>query len=523
MDHSDPIRTLAESLAAQAAQRPGHPALVCEDRTTDFARLHRESGRTAHALLRAGLTAGSRAAYLGRESEHYYEIVYACARSGIVLVPVNWRLTGVEVDHVLRDSGSELLFVEREYERLAEQVQPSLPGLKHIVRIDGAEERAAGFAAWKEGTPEEAPTHTPLPADPVVQIYTSGTTGLPKGVVLPNISFFLFAEAMQGGLGWMDWRPDDKSLVSLPGFQIAGLSWTVQCLHAGITNVVMRMFVSETALNLIASAGITTTFVAPSMLQMLLDEPRATPEAFRSLRKVAYGGSPISDALLGRCLDVIGCEFLQIYAGTETGNVATCLPPKDHVPGSPLLKSAGLPCPYVELRIVGPDGTDCPTGQIGEIVLRTPAAMLEYWNLPDATSATLVDGWLRTGDAGHVDADGYLFIGDRIKDMVIIGGQNIYPVEIENALCRHPDIDDAAVFGVPDTRWGEALHACIVVREGATPKNRELMVFLRGHLADFKIPERYEQVEALPRNPAGKVMRRTLRDRFWQELDRKVN
>jgi acyl-CoA synthetase (AMP-forming)/AMP-acid ligase II len=392
------------------------------------------------------------------------------------------------------------------------------------VHLDTERERAAGFASWKAGVPGTGPGLDISPQDPVVQIYTSGTTGLPKGVVLPNISFFLFAESLAvHGLDWMDWRLADRSLVALPGFQIAGLSWTVQCLHAGITNVVMRMFVSETALNLIAGSGITTTFVAPSMLQMLLDEPRAARESFASLRKVAYGGSPISDTLLRRCLDVIGCEFLQIYASTESGNVVTCLPPEDHLPGSPLLRSAGRPCPDIELKIIDPGGGIRGAGEAGEICIRTRAVMLEYWRLPEATRSALVDGWLHTGDAGHVDENGYLFIGDRIKDLVIVAGQNIYPAEVEEALRGHPDVADAAVLGVPDERWGEALHACVVAAPGRQPTARELMVSLRGRIADYKIPVKYEFIDGLPRNPAGKVMRRTLRDRFWKDLDRKIN
>jgi acyl-CoA synthetase (AMP-forming)/AMP-acid ligase II len=516
--------TLAASIAARAAQRPDHLAVVCEDREVSYAGLHRQSNRTGHALRAAGAGPGARVAYLGKESEHYYDIVFGCAKAGAVLVPINWRLTPAEVDHILRDSGTELLFVEREFAAAAEQIRPSLPRLRTVVEIDLPGERAGGLHAWKAAGPDADLDLATGPADPVVQIYTSGTTGLPKGVVLPNRAFFTFGEAMaRHGLDWMDWRPDDVSLIALPGFQIAGLSWAMQGFNAGVTNVVMRMFISQQALHTVERLGVTTTFVAPAMLQMLLAEPEATPDRFASLRKVAYGGSPISPTLLQRSLEVIGCQFLQIYASTETGNVAVCLPPADHYPGSPLLGAAGRAYPGVEVRIIDGSGRPLPSGEVGEICVRTPAHMLEYWGLPEATARTLVDGWIHTGDAGYLDAEGYLFVGDRIKDMIIVAGQNVYPAEVENALARHPAVAEVAVIGIPHQRWGEAIHACVVTRSGRQVTPRELMLATRGHLADFKVPTSYEFVEVLPRNPAGKILRRTLRDPYWRHLDRKVN
>lgn len=516
--------TLAASITGTAHRRPDHPAIRCEDRTVSYAQLHRESNRTAHALRAAGSRPGARVAYLGKESEHYYEIVLGCAKAGMVLVPINWRLTSSEVDHILCDSEAELLFVEREYATIPEKIASSLPTLRTVVELDSPDARGAGFDSWKAGTPDRDVEPVTGPADAVVQIYTSGTTGLPKGVVLPNLAFFTFSEAMtQHGLDWMDWRPDDVSLLSLPGFQIAGLSFSMQGFHAGVTNVVMRMFVSQEALQLIEQHRITTTFVAPAMLHMLLAEPAATPTRFGSLRKVIYGGSPISERLLRTCLDVMGCEFLQIYASTETGNVAVCLPPADHYPGSPLLGSAGIACPDVEVEIIDDSRARLPAGQMGEICIRTPAHMLEYWRQPEATARTLVDGWIHTGDAGYLDGDGYLYVGDRIKDLIIVAGQNVYPAEVERVLARHPAVADVAVIGIPDEHWGEAIHACIVLRPGQQVSPRELLVSARGELADFKVPTSYNLVDSLPRNPAGKVLRRSLRDPFWRHMDRKVN
>lgn len=515
--------TLGASLAARAAERPDHAALICQGRQVSYAELHRRSNRTGNALLAAGLRPGARVAYLGKESEHYYDIALGCAKTGVVLVPVNWRLTAAEVDHILRDSLSELVFVEPEFAEIVTAVARSLPALRRVVELDppGAERR---LDRWKGDAPATAPPTAPGPDDAMVQIYTSGTTGLPKGVVLGHRCFFTFPEAMaRHGLHWMEWRPDDVSLIALPAFQIAGFSWAMQGLTAGITNVVMRMFVGQTALDLIARHRVSITFVAPAMLQMMLAEPGASPESFASLRKVAYGGSPISEALLHRCLEVFRAEFLQIYASTETGNVATCLPPADHTPGNPRLASAGRAYPGVEVKIVDRAGRRLPAGEQGEVCVRTPAHMLGYWRLPEATAATLVDGWIHTGDAGHLDADGYLYVGDRIKDMIIVAGQNVYPAEVERAISQHPRVADVAVVGVPDDRWGEAIHAFVVARPGDRVTPRELLLFLKGQLAGFKVPSHWEFVDSLPRNPAGKVLRRELRDRLWSHLARKVN
>lgn len=517
-------RTLATMISRRAAERPGHVAILCEGDEVTYAQLHTESNRTARALRAAGVRWGARVAYLGKESGHYYEIAFACAKSEAVLVPINWRLTAAEVEHIVRDSDAAVVFVEQDQREVVAGLLDTIPTLRQIVEIDADGEPGAGLRAWKAGQ-SGADVHTATGEhDPVVQIYTSGTTGLPKGVVLPNMCFFTFPAAMrESGLNWMDWRDDDRSLIALPGFQIAGFSWAMQGFNAGVTNVVMRMFVSQQALALVESAGITVTFVAPAMLQMMLTEPGVTPSSFRSLRKVAYGGSPISETLLGQCIDVIGCDFLQIYAATETGNVATCLPPEDHYVGSPVLKAAGRAYPGVTVKVIDRAGNALPADEMGEVCVRVPAPMVEYWNLPAETAKTLVDGWVHTGDCGYLDERGYLFLGDRIKDVIISAGQNIYPAEVENALSKHPAVAEVAVVGVPHDRWGESVHAVVVARDGHAVRPRELMLFARDELADYKLPSSWDFVDALPRNPAGKVLRRQLRDEHWQHMQRKVN
>ena len=513
MTTSTRSRTLQGVIAHQARLRPDHPAVVCAGRTVTYAELDRESDRTAQVLRSAGVVPGSRVGYLGKESVEYWELAFACAKSGAVLVPVNWRLTAHEVDHILRDSGTEVLLVDDEHLAVAAEVSSGLAELRTVLRVGTLTTDSDGLAARKAAVGEDTAAAAGEDEEsPVVQIYTSGTSGLPKGVVLPHRSFFNVAEAMDShGLDWFDWQPGDRSLCGLPGFHIGGLSYGMQAFNAGVTVVSLPAFISSDAVRVIEEEKVTSAIVAPAMLELMLAEPAAARGALGTLRKVVYGGSPIGEDLLRRALDVLDCDFLQIYGSSETGNFAVCLPPADHVAGSPRLRAAGRPYPGIEIRIEDPDGKPLPAGSVGEICVRTPARMLGYWRLPEATERTMVDGWVRMGDAGHLDEDGYLYVHDRVNDMIIVAGENVYPAEIEDALVKHPDVAHAAVVGLPHERWGESVHARVVLEPGRRTGARDLLLFLRGRLADFKIPTSYDFAEALPRNPSGKILRRAVR------------
>lgn len=516
--HHPPLKTLVDTARLHAAHSPQVTAVTCENRDLTYAQLHGESNRIAHAIRAAGASPGARVAYLGKESEHYYEILFGCAKSETVLVPINWRLTAPEVSHILQDSGSELLFLEDEFAPILDRLATAPP--KTVVRLGSGD----GFAAWKADHPDTEPACSLTPDTPVAQLYTSGTTGLPKGVVLAHRSFFAIRNALASEqLDWIDWRVGDVALVGIPGFHVGGLWWATQNFNAGVTVVAMRAFAPRDAIDLIRDRGITTACVVPAMLRMMLAEPGVTPDDFTTLRKIVYGGSPISEALLEESLAMFGSEFAQIYGLTETGNTAVCLPPADHIPGHPRMKAAGHPYPGVSSKVIDGDGKELPTGAVGEICLATPAHMVEYWGLAGKTAETLVGGWIHTGDAGYVDEDGYIFIQDRIKDAILVAGENVYPAEIENVLERHPGVAEAVIVGAPDARWGEKVHAFVVPVAGQEPSPRDLHRFLVDRLAAFKLPAAYEFIDHVPRNPSGKILRRELRDRFWSDADRKVN
>jgi long-chain acyl-CoA synthetase len=310
----------------------------------------------------------------------------------------------------------------------------------------------------------------------------------------------------------------------VPTFHIAGLWQLVRGLALGSTNILMRGFDPAAILRIIPHHRVTITGMVPAMIQVVLAEPNCMNTDFSSLKTLVYGGSPISRALLERGMKVFGCDFCQIYGMTETGNMAVCLRPEDHCCADDRrLLSAGTPLPGVEVQIRDQRGHTVSRGLVGEIAIKSPASMAGYWNLPDATRETLVDGWVKTGDAGYKDDQGFIYVCDRIKDMIISAGENIYPVEIENVIRRHMDVADVAVIGVPDDLWGEAAKAVIIPKPGREVRATDIIRHVRAHLAEFKIPRSIDFVQELPRNASGKVLKTKLREPYWRKRARQIN
>lgn len=518
------IRSVADIPRLQARLRPDAEAIWFEGRTTTFAQLDAAASRCANALLAQGLKPGDRVGVLAKNTDDFFPLWLGCVKARVTLAPVNWRLAPPEVAFILKDAGAKMLFVGEDFGGVVDMIMTDLPDVHGLVQFEPGHPRWPAFRDWIGAHPATDPMLPVDMDDDVIQLYTSGTTGLPKGVVIAHRSFFKVRDALASEeLDWIDWREGDVSLVAVPGFHVGGLWWAMQGFSAGITNVAMRMFVSSDAVALIRRYGVTVTCMVPSMIQMCLAERGVGADDFASLRKVVYGGSPIAEALLERGLATMRCEFAQIYGLTETGNTAVCLPPSEHVPGSPRMQAAGRPYPGFRAKVIDRDGHELPPGEVGEVCLWTPSRMLAYWGLPEATAATLVDGWIHTGDAGFLDDGGFVHIRDRLKDMVIVAGEKVYPAEVENAIASIPAVAECAVIGVPDERWGEGIAAYVVLREGHALTPRELLKALKGRLADFKLPTQVLFIDRVPRNPSGKILRRELRDRHWQHMQRQVN
>ncbi|MGD1897882.1 MAG: fatty acid--CoA ligase [Phormidesmis sp.] len=537
MIHNDAIQTLAELTAVQAKQFPDRKALICKGETLTYQQLHQRSDALAMSLLSVGIQPGTRVAFLSKDCLQGYEILFACAKIGAVLVPINWRLTASEVGYILQNAEAELLFVGPAFYSMAASILSELPRIKKTVAIADSASTSTSLspdwpiyeqwldnAASKEGLDKEKGI-TEKAGQVVVQMYTSGTTGHPKGVQLAHVSFFAIAQAFaKQNQTWIGWSDQDVSLIALPLFHIGGLWWAMRGLVAGAENVLLESFVPADALQAMATYQVTKTCLVPAMMQAMLAEPASRTTDFSALDTIVYGGSPIAETLLTQAIKTFACDFVQIYGMTETGNCAICLPASDHSLDNPQrLLAAGKPFPGVSVSVLTPEKAPLPAGEIGEICLRSPAHMVGYWKLPEATASTLVDGWIHTGDAGYVDEDGYVFICDRIKDMICYASENVYPAEVENILYQHPAIAEVAVIGVPDPKWGEAIKALVVLRPEASATALDIINFARGKLASFKLPRTVDFVAALPRTPSGKVQKGKLREPFWQGYQRKVN
>ena len=288
--------------------------------------------------------------------------------------------------------------------------------------------------------------------------------------------------------------------------------------------MVLTEFDPPRVFDAVENRGVTRFFIVPAALQMLLNHPDCGKTDFSRIKYILYGTSPIPLELLRECIAMFGAQFVQNYGMTETTGTICVLPPEDHtVEGNKRMRSAGKPLPGVEMEIRGPDGTALPVGEIGEIVTRSSSNMLGYWKLPDATAATMKDGWVATGDVGYMDEDGYVYMYDRAKDMIITGGENVYPAEVESGIYGHPDVLEVAVIGVPDEKWGEAVKAVCVPKPGATVDPDSVISWARERLAGFKVPKSVDVIDALPRNPSGKILRRQLREPYWAGFDRRIN
>ena len=528
MSSIDDPKTIGDIVRHQGRERRDQVAFEFEGKEMTFGELDTGSNRAANALASLGVSKGDRIAYLGKNSDVYFQVLAGAAKLGAVMTPVNWRLARPEVAYVLNDSQAKVLFIGPGFDDLVADIEDRLEHVAKIVGMEGPVGKYPGYPDWRDGFPDTDPMIPCALEDDAVQLYTSGTTGHPKGAILTHGSIFTSRAIDADDSDLMDWQKKvegEVALLAMPCFHISGTGYGLGTIFAGSKAVVLPEYDPTEALDLIERYNISKIFMVPAAIQILLNHPRVHEVDFSNLKYITYGASPIPLELMKRAMDVLGCGFVQMYGMTETSGTIVTLDPEDHDPkGNPRMRSVGTPLKDVELKIIDEDGKEVPTGTIGEIATRSPKNMKGYWNRPDATAETIdADGWLRTGDAGYFDEDGYLYIQDRVKDMIISGGENVYPAEVENAVYAHPKVADVAVIGVPDEKWGEAVKACVVVKDGEELTEAEVIAHAREHIAGYKCPKSVDFIPALPRNPSGKILRKDLRAPYWEGKDRAVN
>jgi acyl-CoA synthetase (AMP-forming)/AMP-acid ligase II len=520
--------TIAGIVRGHAQSQPDAMAFTFGAEVMSFGELEQGGNRAANGLIALGVKRGERIAYFGKNTHLYFELLLGALKIGAVMTPVNWRLAAPEITYVLNNCQARVLFVGDGFAATIEALRPGLDHVETVIGIDAADGDLLDYRTWRDGFADVDPQIVVEPNDDALQLYTSGTTGNPKGAVMTNASLTSSRANDSPDIelrAWQVTNPDEVTLLAMPCFHISGTGTGLGTMANGSGSIVLPEYDPTKALELIERFNISRIFMVPAAIQIMLNHPRVGEVDFSRLKIITYGASPIPLDLMRAAMDQFGCGFVQMYGMTETSGTIVALDPEDHDPaGSPRMRSVGTPLQGVEIKIIDEQGNELGPREVGEIATRSSKNMKGYWNNPDATAATIdSQGWLRTGDAGYLDEDGYLYIHDRVKDMIISGGENVYPAEVENAVFSHPYIADVAVIGVPDEKWGEAVKACVVLKPGKSLTEAEVIAHARTHIAGYKCPKSVDFIDVLPRNSSGKVLRRELRAPYWEGRTRAVN
>ena len=505
---------LSDVPAIAAHHAPDRDAIRFEDRTITYAELRDRCWRLSNALIQL-TEPGDRAAILAENCPEYVECYYGVPGAGLALTLLNYRLSARELAYIIGNAEPRVLFVEPKYLPTIREIRGQMPSVEQIVLIGGgaADDAIAYDAFVATGAPVE-PTRKPREEDLCWLLYTSGTTGLPKGAMLSHRN--LMAAVVNSMCAW-DAGTDDVCLFTFPQFHVAGYVMPMYHLRT-YPVVLLRSFDVETLLGSIEAHGITSTAMAPTMIAMLLEDPIGERFDLSSLRRIGYGASAMPAEVLKRARRRWpGVAFSTGFGMTELAGNVMFLSPADHDcaadQGLPILRSVGRQMPLARVRVVDDEGRDVGPDQPGEIVVKGDQVLMGYWKNPDATKGSFFEGgWFRSGDVGRWDADGYLYIVDRKKDMILTGGENVYPREVEEVLYEHPAVVEAAVVGAPDAKWGEKVVAVVCRRSDVEAE--ELIAFCRARIASYKKPRHVVFIDALPKNASGKVLKRELRDRL---------
>ncbi|MCL8250030.1 long-chain-fatty-acid--CoA ligase [Aeromicrobium fastidiosum] len=514
--HADGSRVerLEDVPRRRAAATPDLPAIIQPSGVTSFAELDRHASRVAQALLRDGVQAGDRVAYIGENAPSFLAVLYGASKMGAVPTALNFRLAVPEIEYILGNGEPSVVVLGRGEERLAEAAA-AVPSVRTVVTVEAGPHSVA-YDAWLEGVSDDDPGYSRGPDETALMFYTSGTTGRPKGIELTGPNLGKAIAAMHYVL---ELDTTSIALAPVPFFHVSGLGLALVSNVNGSALLLRNPTSPADLCQILQEEKVTHAVAVPTVIQFLIAIPEAQTADWSALTYMVYGSSPMPEPVLREATALLGCKFLQSYGLTESTGGVTMLSPDDHRPTpetAQRLRSVGRPMPNIPIRIVDPVTLeDKPVGERGEVWIGGAHVMKRYWRNEEATTATITpDGWLRSGDGGSIDADGYLYLHDRIKDMIVSGGENIFPAEVESLLTEHPAVAQVAVVGVPSATWGESPLAVVVPAPGAEVTEAELISWARERLAHYKCPTAVAFVDALPLNASGKLLKRSLREQF---------
>ncbi|WP_428685457.1 acyl-CoA synthetase [Sphingopyxis sp.] len=492
---------ITQALHRAVRETPDRIATVDGARQRTWREIASRTRRIAGALATLGVTPGDRVALLAPNGDLFVDFLFGSLWVGAVACPVNTRWTAGEIGYALADCGAEVLIADPAFAAMLADIRREAPALREVV-VAGAEFEALVADA------AEGEEHLRHGDDLAMILYTGGTTGRSKGVMLSHRALMTYALCLAGA---GDAAPGACMLHTAPLFHVGAISGFLACLLGGGRHVFLPAFEAEAVMAAIAGQQVTDIFLVPTMLQALLDHPRFGAHDLTSARRIYYGAAPMPPALMDRAIAAMPrVGFVQGYGMTETSGSISLLKPADHRDPA-RLRSAGRAVLAIEARIVDADDNEVPVGEVGEIVARGEAVMTGYWNRPEETAEALRGGWMHTGDVGRMDADGYIHVVDRLKDMIITGGENVYSVEVEAVLADHPAVSQCAIVGLPDPRWGERVHAVVVAKPGVVPDADDIIAHMRAKLAAYKCPRSVEFRSVMPLSAAGKILKAELR------------